>query len=95
MPTNLADAVRYALIDVVFQRSQMRASVDSIRETTLIRNGAYCGRRFALMGYSLIWFLEEGQIKFYTPSGQLEMSCSVQVFCDSLSSTQDQLRKAA
>gem|GEM_PF-6924837 len=53
----------------------------AISETTLIRNGTYCGRRFSLMGYSLVWFQEEGQVKLYNPLGTLEMSCSVQHFC--------------
>ncbi len=65
---------------VVSKRGNVDANA-SILETTLIRNGSYCGRRFSLAGFSLVWFQEEGQVKFYSPLGTLELSCSVAQFC--------------
>lgn len=35
------------------------------RESILIRNGSYCGRRFEADGAYAIWFLEEDEVKFY------------------------------
>jgi hypothetical protein len=47
------------------------ASGEPIRETVLIRGGAYCGRRFESTAGHAIWFIEEGQIKFYSAEGRL------------------------
>jgi hypothetical protein len=41
------------------------------RETVLIRDGAYCGRRFDVAGGHAIWFVEEQQIKFFLGDGRL------------------------
>ena len=38
---------------------------DQFRESILIRNGSYCGRRFEAEGAYAIWFLEEDEVKFY------------------------------
>jgi len=43
--------------------------VDDCCETILIREGFYCGRRFACDSHRAIWFLEEQVIKFYGPDG--------------------------
>ena len=76
-----------------------RGDVDAksaISETTLIRNGSFCGRRFALAGFSLVWFQEEGQVKLYNPEGALEQSCSVSQFCmSSMQSGSREIRRAA
>ncbi len=42
-----------------------------VRETILIRNAQYCGRRFDRDGFQAIWFVEEGEVKFYGPDGLL------------------------
>jgi hypothetical protein len=42
-----------------------------VRESVLIRAGNYCGRRFSSEGLTAIWFVEENQVKFYGPNGQL------------------------
>jgi hypothetical protein len=43
----------------------------AIEETIMIRQGAYCGRRFrAKSGYA-IWFVEENQIKVFEDGGKL------------------------
>ena len=44
---------------------------DEIRETILIRNGYYCGRRFSTTGSEAVWFLEEDQIKVYSTDGRV------------------------
>ncbi len=75
-----------------------RGNVDvnaPILETTLIRNGSYCGRRFSLAGFSLVWFQEEGQVKFYSPLGTLEQSCSTAQFCMMNSQSNVDVRRAA
>lgn len=42
-----------------------------IRESILIREGFYCGRRFDFAGYRAVWFVEEDQVKIYGPDGAL------------------------
>jgi hypothetical protein len=44
---------------------------NELRETILIRSGAYCGRRFDTVAGHAIWFVEENQIKFYDAAGSL------------------------
>ena len=80
---------------MVSQRGNVDGSSPFL-ETTLVRNGAFCGRRFLLAGFSLVWFHEEGQVKFYSPQGTLEQSCTVDQFClmSSQLNTSD-LRRAA
>lgn len=44
-------------------------SADELRESIVIRDGAYCGRRFdGDLGHA-VWFLEENQLKFYRADG--------------------------
>ena len=45
--------------------------VQSLHETILIRNGLFCGRKFQSDGYEVVWFIEEDEIKFYSPCGDL------------------------
>lgn len=40
-----------------------------LRESILIRDGSYCGRRFEAEGAHAVWFLEEDQLKFYRADG--------------------------
>lgn len=68
--------IRSALIDA-------GAAADSgIRETILIRDGHYCGRRFESDGFQAIWFIEEDEVKYFGPDGDLlhrtQMSPAVQ-----------------
>jgi len=80
MSSSIADSLRNTLRTIVSQREKAESS-SSILETTLIRNGEYCGQRFSLAGFSLVWFREEGQVKLYCPLGTLEQSCTVAQFC--------------
>jgi hypothetical protein len=47
-------------------------SPDELRETILIRDGLYCGRRFELQDRSAVWFAEEGEIKVYSPDARVQ-----------------------
>lgn len=48
-----------------------RAEADEIRETILIRDGYYCGRRFETGAGAAIWFVEENQVKVYRADGSM------------------------
>ena len=50
--------------------------VSELRETILIRDGLFCGRKFQCQGYSVVWFMEENEIKFFGPTGQLLLATS-------------------
>jgi len=43
---------------------------EDVCETILIRDGFYCGRRFAVGSYRAVWFLEEHVVKFYGEKGE-------------------------
>lgn len=45
------------------------ADAGELEETILIRNGFYCGRRFATSGAHAVWFAEENQLKIYGELG--------------------------
>ena len=93
MSTNIAESLRSSLHAIVADRVTVVGT--SIQETTLVRNGSYCGRRFTLAGFSLVWFQEEGQVKLYGPMGNLEQSCSVGQFCMAALSQPSEIRRAA
>lgn len=50
--------------------------VEDLRETILIRNGLYCGRKFECRGHHVVWFAEENEIKFFAPEGKLLLATS-------------------
>ena len=41
----------------------------SVGETILVQNGYYCGRRFTCNELHAVWFVEEGELKFYGEDG--------------------------
>jgi len=52
--------------------ADLGAAPDSeLRETILIRNGGYCGRRFETDTAAAIWFVEENQLKVFRADGTL------------------------
>jgi len=53
---------------------------EQIRETILVKSGMYCGRRFAIHGHVLTWFIEENEVKLIGPDGRLVTSCSASFF---------------
>ena len=40
-------------------------------DTILVQNGHYCGRRFTCGRLQAIWFVEEGELKFYGEDGSV------------------------
>ena len=48
--------------------------LDDCCETILIRDGFYCGRRFACDRHRATWFVEEKVIKFYGVDGEFLFS---------------------
>lgn len=52
------------------------AEESQFTESILIQDGYYCGRRFCRDGVQAIWFVEEGQIKFYCREGTVVEVCS-------------------
>jgi hypothetical protein len=47
------------------------------RETILVRDGAYCGRRFDSTDGHAVWFVEDEQIKFFRADGSLVQSIAL------------------
>ena len=41
------------------------------RESLLLRDGLYCGRRFEAEGGHALWFVEEDQLKIFGPDGRV------------------------
>ena len=41
------------------------------RETMLIRDGFFCGRRFEADGLQAVWFTEENEVKFFDRTGAI------------------------
>ena len=50
---------------------------EPLRETILIRDGHYCGRKFVGQAVTVVWFHEEGEVKFYDADRRLLASCSL------------------
>ncbi len=90
MPTSTVDAIRSRFASFVLQHG-ITVEDEHSSETLLIRDGYFCGRKFSLGGFSLIWFLEENQIKIANSDGHVELSCPLENFLASEAST----RKAA
>jgi hypothetical protein len=80
MNSTQADLVRKHFRDIVRRRTGLELP-PAMLETTLIRGGSYCGRRFSLQGYSLIWFVDEQRIKLFAQDGSLLESTSTDAFC--------------
>lgn len=64
---SLVEQVRL-LVRRTFMELQIPVA-EGLEETILIRNGFYCGRRFATTAAHAVWFCEENQLKFYGPQG--------------------------
>ena len=60
-----------------------------LHETLLIRNGLFCGRKFQCEGHLVVWFIEEDEIKFFSPCGELLRAQSA-VECLSILESQQQ-----
>ncbi|MEO8268663.1 MAG: hypothetical protein ABI557_03020 [Aureliella sp.] len=74
---NATTPVEKIRLVVAQQLSQFGATgTDSVGESILIRNGLFCGRKFQCSGYHVVWFIEEDEIKFFSPCGDLLKSTS-------------------
>lgn len=91
-----AESIRMSFRDFVCHDGGAESDSDLL-ETTLIRSGLYCGRRFSLSGFSMIWFFDEQQIKLYGRDGALIRSMSTVEFCHSDHRTvgSQEIRRAA
>lgn len=65
--TSPAEQVRVAFGRWVHRHTG--AISEEVRETLLVRQSCYCGKRLSSQGFSGIWFIEEGQIKLLGPDG--------------------------
>jgi len=61
--------VTEAIRNLVSQTFEQLGIDGEPRETILIRDGNYCGRRFETDSAAAVWFVEEGEIKFYGTDG--------------------------
>jgi hypothetical protein len=62
---------------IAAQLNSLGASqTQSMAEAILIRDGLFCGRKFQCEGYEVVWFIEEDEIKFFGPCGDLLKSTS-------------------
>ncbi len=69
---NATTPVERIRLVIARQLSQLGATeTDSVEESILIRNGLFCGRKFRCSGYHVVWFIEEDEIKFFSPCGDL------------------------
>lgn len=66
--------------------------VTSIRETILIRQGLFCGRKFECDGFQVVWFVEENHIKIFGSEGRLIEAMSAERL---LSLASEPVRRAA
>ena len=58
---------------------ELGAEVGSaLSEHILVRDDAYCGRRFVVDGLQAIWFVEEDQIKVHAQDGSVARVMSVE-----------------
>ena len=64
----LTEAVRRRVAETFAEGGQ---PAQNLRETILVSDGAYCGRRFEAPQGHAIWFVEEDQLKFYRPDGSI------------------------
>ena len=62
-------AVRHLIADALARVTGDGA--ESIRESILIRDGLYCGRRFETSAGYAIWFVEENQVKIFCGAGRV------------------------
>lgn len=63
-------------------------SKNAIEESVMIRDGMYCGHRFACGNLSAVWFFEEAEVKIFGANHQL-------LCVESLDEQQEPLRRAA
>lgn len=65
----LVESVRQAVLTEFEQRGQPGVSARGLRESILIRNGYYAGRRFSCGDLSAVWWASSGEIVFLAGQG--------------------------
>jgi hypothetical protein len=78
--TGKAESIRKRFRDWIRTRSDSEVA-HSMFETTLVQGGSYVGRRFSTMGFSLLWLIDQEQVKFFGPDGSFLGSESIDEFC--------------
>lgn len=63
--------VRRCLTRWLADRTTRSTGENRFRESILIRDGFYCGRRFDAGSHEAIWFFEEDEIKIFDELGDL------------------------
>lgn len=66
---SMTERVRRFVSQALAQLGQ--ADAGEMRESILIRDGYYCGRRFETDAGAAIWFVEENQVKVYRADGSM------------------------
>jgi hypothetical protein len=66
---HLTDSVRRQITQVFVDLGDIEPV--ELRETIMIRDGSYCGRRFEGRAASAVWFAEENQIKVFRADGTI------------------------
>lgn len=84
--TSKAESIRKRFREWIRARS-LQELPHSMLETTLLQGGCYIGRRFSLLGFSLLWLIDEQQIKLFGPDGSLIESENLRDFCKSKDAT--------
>lgn len=72
------EKIRLAIAEQLIQLGV--PATESLHETMLIRNGLFCGRKFQSEGYEVVWFIEEDELKFFSPRGELLKATSAIAF---------------
>ncbi len=72
------EKIRHAIAEQLTRFGLQR--VESLHETMLIRDGLFCGRKFQAENFVVVWFIEEDEIKFFSPSGELVKATSAIAF---------------
>lgn len=85
--------MRFA-IATQLQQFGVKAPVE-LHETLLIRNGLFCGRKFQSDGHLVVWFIEEDEIKFFSPCGELLKSTSAIECLSQIEAAPQTMRRAA
>jgi hypothetical protein len=66
--SQLTDHVRKVVAQTF---AEMGLAAEPLRESILLHEGHYCGRRFDAPGAHAVWFIEEQQIKVIAADGRL------------------------
>lgn len=93
MPPISADSMRRRFAEYLGLPGS--AGDEPVHESILIQDGFYCGRKFSRDGYVMVWFVEEQQVKIYSPQGALKLTASVHDFLHQVDAPATQQRRAA